>query len=160
VRPDPKLGARRTVKDPRVGRLYAAANPECVACGEPGANAHHVLERDDGGDDVYPNFVVLCGSGTTGCHGAFHGAPIAVVRDVGEQMGLWGESVVERVERRDREWVARRIGDYLVRRRHDTIGYVAAKLGPERGAHYLRSRYLISDLDLARIVRPVDTMPR
>lgn len=39
-------------------------------CGKHGAtNAHHRRNRSQGGKDVLSNLILLCGSGTTGCHG-------------------------------------------------------------------------------------------
>lgn len=45
-------------------------HPCCECCGYPYAsNAHHRRNRSRGGRDVLSNLVLLCGSGTTGCHG-------------------------------------------------------------------------------------------
>jgi len=42
----------------------------CEMCGRWGAtNAHHRRNRSQGGDDELSNLLLLCGSGTTGCHG-------------------------------------------------------------------------------------------
>jgi hypothetical protein len=42
----------------------------CAKCGERAANnAHHRKNRSQGGKDVLSNLLLLCGSGTTGCHG-------------------------------------------------------------------------------------------
>ena len=127
--PDPKPGHRRTEKNPAAMRAWTASHYECVACGEQGANAHHVLERDDGGDDVPENLVTVCGSGTSRCHGALHGNTYVVEHP---RIGT---------VRRDREWVAWRIGRHLVADRPDTIRYVIEKLGDVAGKHYLLSRY-------------------
>ena len=46
---------------------------------------HHIVPRGNGGDDVPANFLWVCGSGTTGCHGeieAKHGEILCVVRAV------------------------------------------------------------------------------
>lgn len=142
---DPKPGIRREIVDPRVGRLHAAAHPECVACGAPGANAHHVLARGDGGDDVAANFVTLCGSGTMRCHGAYHGNPYVVSRG-------WAPGPVAEPERRDREWVARRIGRHLVDARLDAILYLVDKMGELLAIEYLRSHYELGRADSARVV--------
>lgn len=42
----------------------------CERCGRCGANnAHHRINRSQGGSDTLSNLLLLCGSGTTGCHG-------------------------------------------------------------------------------------------
>lgn len=44
--------------------------PCCEMCGKPGANnAHHRRNQSQGGRDTLSNLLLLCGSGTTGCHG-------------------------------------------------------------------------------------------
>ena len=88
----------------------------CVVCGEPGANAHHVLYGSWAGrrENVVPNGVMLCGSGTTGCHGKFHAG---------------------------RKEVAKAIGEYIRDHRPDTLSYLATKLGDEEARDYMRRRY-------------------
>jgi hypothetical protein len=41
----------------------------CEICGYPGNNAHHRKNAGQGGNDDLSNLLLLCGSGTTGCHG-------------------------------------------------------------------------------------------
>lgn len=41
----------------------------CEICGKPATNAHHRKNKSQGGKDVLSNLLMLCGSGTTGCHG-------------------------------------------------------------------------------------------
>jgi 5-methylcytosine-specific restriction endonuclease McrA len=41
----------------------------CEICGTPANNAHHRKNRSQGGEDLLSNLLLLCGSGTTGCHG-------------------------------------------------------------------------------------------
>lgn len=42
----------------------------CAKCGLRFANnAHHRKNRSQGGRDVLSNLLLLCGSGTSGCHG-------------------------------------------------------------------------------------------
>ena len=44
--------------------------PCCEICGRAGANnAHHRRNQSQSGNDSLPNLMLLCGSGTTGCHG-------------------------------------------------------------------------------------------
>jgi hypothetical protein len=134
--PDPKPAAR--IVDRAALRRAKLANPTCAACGGGGANGHHVLPKGAGagaGDDVVENIVGLCGSGTTGCHGAFHGNPSVVTL---------GHGAYKRWERRDREWVAHGVGRYLLEHRPDTIRYVLTKLGQEAGLAYLERVYLVN----------------
>lgn len=50
--------------------LKERAHSCCEACGKPGAtNAHHRINQSQGGPDTLSNLLLLCGSGTTGCHG-------------------------------------------------------------------------------------------
>ena len=49
----------------------------CARCGHSLANnAHHRKNKSQGGQDVLSNLVLLCGSGTTGCHGWVTGHPL------------------------------------------------------------------------------------
>lgn len=137
--PDPKLGRRRIV-DPAAVKVAALRDRECAACGDPAANAHHILPKDRGGDDVPENIVGLCGSGTSGCHGAFHGSPY-VVTLVGVSDAPTGATIYD--ERRDRAWVAERIGRTLARRRGDTIAYVLERLGHVDGWRFLTETYAV-----------------
>lgn len=41
----------------------------CELCHRPATNAHHRRNRSQGGRDVLSNLLLVCGSGTTGCHG-------------------------------------------------------------------------------------------
>lgn len=119
-------------------RISISSHPWCVACGSLGATSHHVLERDDGGDDVPENLVTLCGSGTSLCHGAMHGSPY-VATTGGMLDARW--RLIDVTERRDHDWVAQRIGAWIEQNQPETVGYVIGKLGPVAGRHYLRSRY-------------------
>lgn len=65
---DPKPAKR--VRDKDVFREFHEAKPRCVCCGEGfRVQAHHLLSRAQGGDDVAANLVALCWL----CHGALHG---------------------------------------------------------------------------------------
>ena len=45
----------------------------CIVCGRYGTNRHHEPPKGLGGERAWKgNFVSLCGSGTTGCHGLYH----------------------------------------------------------------------------------------
>ncbi|MCV7359177.1 HNH endonuclease [Mycolicibacterium fluoranthenivorans] len=51
-------------------QLYERAHGCCEICGIWGANnAHHRRNRSQGRLDTLSNLMLLCGSGTTGCHG-------------------------------------------------------------------------------------------
>lgn len=146
VTPDPKPTRRkgnrpRRIIDHEATRAATLADPECAACYGPGANGHHVVPKGAPhfGDDVAENIINLCGTGTSGCHGAWHGNPYT-----GEALADPMRPNGERVEvRRDQEWVRRRCGRTLIRRRTDVIGYALGKLGDERGRDYLERVYMI-----------------
>jgi 5-methylcytosine-specific restriction endonuclease McrA len=63
--PDPRPAKR--IVDTSVKKALSAWC--CRLCGDPNTTAHHLVPRSLGGDDVVSNLVLLCGSGTTGCHG-------------------------------------------------------------------------------------------
>lgn len=74
----PHLGARYTH-----GKAYEPLVPYCCVCGRRAGSVHHVAHRSLGGTfrlvtprgtwDLRSPLFCLCGSGTTGCHGKFHG---------------------------------------------------------------------------------------
>lgn len=141
-RPDPKPAptSRKDirVKDVSALRFARLAGDECVACGTRKGSAHHVVQKGSPhlGDDVAENIVLLCGSGSDRCHGAFHGSPYAL-----------------RGERRDAAWVGNRIGLHLIRHRPDVIAYVVAKFGSERAASAYLERFYCVRLDDDRVWR-------
>lgn len=47
----------------------------CQRCACLGGNWHHRKRRSQGGTDAASNGILLCGSGTTGCHGYVHANP-------------------------------------------------------------------------------------
>lgn len=49
----------------------------CIRCGRwaDGGSLHHRMLRSQGGRDVPANLVLLCGTGTTRCHGWAHAHP-------------------------------------------------------------------------------------
>lgn len=78
-------------------KLPPANTEPCVRCGRRGSNRHEKLARGRGGlRDVF-NTVVLCGSGTTGCHGWVTGHP-----DDAEAEGLYvrGQMIFDRLHGR------------------------------------------------------------
>lgn len=79
--PDPKperaeKRSRRS-RDPLRVKNATLADRECWGCGREGANGHHLIPKDftKPGPDADWNTVTLCGTGTAGCHGAYHGNP-------------------------------------------------------------------------------------
>lgn len=49
----------------------------CEVCGTPNAtNAHHRINQSQGGRDTLGNLMLVCGSGTTGCHGNITSNPL------------------------------------------------------------------------------------
>lgn len=67
VRDDPKPAPR--IRDKAVYELFHGINWSCLACSwDRPVEAHHVLSRGQGGDDVMNNLVPFCRS----CHAAYH----------------------------------------------------------------------------------------
>lgn len=57
--------------------LKERAHDCCEMCGKYLANnAHHRKNRSQGGGDNLANLMLLCGSGTTGCHGLVTTEPL------------------------------------------------------------------------------------
>lgn len=57
---------------------------KCERCGRTilvGGSHHHRKLRSRGGTDSPANLVLLCGSGTTGCHGWVHANPASATED-------------------------------------------------------------------------------
>lgn len=91
----PHIGARYTG-----GSSYERTYERCCVCGRPATNCHHVVPRGLG--ERFPlvtpdrtwllrsPLFALCGSGTTGCHDAFHGGAHLEARWV------WDEEQYER----------------------------------------------------------------
>ena len=50
-------------------KLKARADGLCEICSLRANNAHHRRNQSQGGRDDLSNLMLLCGSGTTGCHG-------------------------------------------------------------------------------------------
>lgn len=114
---DPKPPPR--VRDPELMRRLHIEWRECALCqaslgGTTPLSLHHVVRRGRGGDDVRANLVMLCGSGTTGCHG--------------------------RVEAHDP--LARLLlHDYLLDHRDDTMEYLAYRFPAEGAERWLARVY-------------------
>ncbi len=77
-----RQGSRPKSTDPDKATVDAAmkrAAGKCESCGDPLCgrrgfeySVHHRKRRSQGGDNRLSNLVVLCGHGTSGCHGACH----------------------------------------------------------------------------------------
>jgi hypothetical protein len=72
---DPRPPKR--IVDRKAGVEKLRREARCRACGRSPSghlldalNRAHLVSRGQGGDDVDANIVPLCGSGTSGCHGA------------------------------------------------------------------------------------------
>lgn len=88
---------------------------ECCVCGETSPRSlHHVSKHPR--NDVRGNLVMLCGSGTTGCHG--------------------------RIEARD-PVTMRLLGEHIVARRQDVVEYLIEMKGPLAAENWMRENLLI-----------------
>ena len=101
--PDPKPPAR--VRDPELLKELHRVWTQCELClsrghAIGGLSLHHIHRHPR--DDVCPNLIMFCGSGTTGCHGL--------------------------IEAHDRETCAK-LAVHLIRVRLDTMEYLGEKLG-------------------------------
>lgn len=69
-------------------KSYERDESWCCVCGKPASNCHHVVPRRNGHEvkreTEYGTFIlrspliVVCGSGTTGCHGDIHRGKLKV----------------------------------------------------------------------------------
>lgn len=115
IRPygDPKPEPR--VRDPGLLRELHLEWKECALCGSTDKlSLHHISKHPR--DDVRGNLVMLCGSGTTGCHG--------------------------KIEARDEETLFA-LGRYILRSRGDVISYLYERHGAVAAQDYLRRALLI-----------------
>ncbi len=66
---DPRPAAR--IVDKKAGRAKVEREGRCRGCGgNRRLNRAHIVPKGQRGDDVDANLIPLCGSGTSGCHGA------------------------------------------------------------------------------------------
>ena len=70
----PDLKPEPRVKDPDVYKQFHRLYDSCLACGNRHITAAHLLGGNKR-EDVLAGLVPLCGGGTSGCHGAWHGNP-------------------------------------------------------------------------------------
>jgi HNH endonuclease len=106
------------VRDKTVFQEFHASGYDCISCGHGIViEAHHILSRAQGGDDMRANLVPLCQE----CHRAYHGNPYTT-------FGV----------RIDAAWVRRAIGHYIGSEPgEDTRWYLTAKLGGEGSQAFL-----------------------
>jgi hypothetical protein len=112
-RPDPRPPRRK--KDAKARRRASLLADECVVCerSDVRLNQHHILYGRDGRDDDERNFLSVCGSGTTGCHGRAHNGDHETLRKIG----------------------------LAIATRPEKIAFVEERLGKTNGRDYLRRRY-------------------
>lgn len=102
------------VKDPELLKRLHLDWKECVLCLETFRLSLHHIHRHPR-DDVEANLVMLCGDGTTGCHGL--------------------------IESRDLT-TSRELGQYILASRPDTISYLIEKTGgPIPFADWMQRQY-------------------
>lgn len=76
--------------------VWERAQGWCERCGlallrgQGGYSQHHRKLRSQGGPDSPENLVLLCGSGTTGCHGWVHAHP-TLAKAAGWMVERWAE---------------------------------------------------------------------
>jgi hypothetical protein len=75
---DPSPEVRAVVEDRDLGWCVRCG----LAVGDGPQSIHHRIRRSQGGSHQPDNLILLCGSGTTGCHGWVHAHP-AAARDFG-----------------------------------------------------------------------------
>jgi len=117
--------AKRIVNPQAMRDFHKESHHECVACGNRHVTAAHILGKGRGGDDVRANLVPLCGSGSSGCHGAYDNGH-AYRGDFGKR--ITADYVKFMVAR----YVLSEGGD-------DARWYLTGKLGPEGSRAFLES---------------------
>lgn len=89
MRPDPRPAKRHKATTEEWAEITITAAERdgfgCLLCGQTPVTRHHVVSRSLGGSDVPANIVMLCGTGTTGCHGLVE----ARDEDACQQLGLF-----------------------------------------------------------------------
>jgi hypothetical protein len=106
------------IRDHSVFEQFHAQSHDCISCGHGiVVEAHHILSRGRGGDDVLPNLVGLCQE----CHHAYHGNPY---RAFGVRI--------------DANHVRQAIAGYIRSEAgEDTRWYLTGKLGPNGSQVFL-----------------------
>lgn len=110
---DPKPEGR--IRNPRLLRELHVRWKCCALCGSTtnGLSLHHISRHPR--DDEEGCLVMLCGSGTTGCHG--------------------------RVEARD-PVILRLLGEHILKARPDTIAYLYERKGVTAAQEFIRRHYM------------------
>lgn len=123
---DPRPAKR--IKDKDVFAEFYAFSQECLCCGYYRVEAHHLLSRGQGGDDVLANLVPLCSS----CHGVLHsGHP---------RRGDFGQFVTPTIVRdRIGSWLLSEAGD-------DARWYLTGKLGLEGSRAWMERQFGVDPL--------------
>lgn len=112
-RADPKPEGR--ARDKELLALLHLEWRECALCGaNDQLSLHHINKHPR--DDIRGNLVMVCGSGTTGCHGL--------------------------IEARDSEKLAE-LGAYILKARGDTIQYLYDRMGPVAAQEWMRRNLLV-----------------
>lgn len=91
---DPKQDRR--IRDGQLMKTMHLVWKECCVCGETSPrNLHHVNKHPR--DDVRENLVMLCGSGTTGCHGRIEARDPVTMRLLGEHIDEFRGDITDRL---------------------------------------------------------------
>ena len=90
--PDPKPRAK--IKDPALLKMLHLEWLDCALCGKTGhLSLHHINKHPR--DDIRGNLVMLCGSGTTGCHGLIEDHDHDMLIALGQHiLGCRGDTIV------------------------------------------------------------------
>ena len=106
----------RRIRDPQLLRTMHLVWVECCLCGAVSPlSLHHISKHPR--DDVRGNLCMLCGSGTTGCHG--------------------------RIEARD-PVTTRLLGEYIDEFRGDVSDYLISRKGRTEAVEWMRVNLLIA----------------
>lgn len=125
ARPDTKPGRR--IEDPQTIQSFRQLGQRCLYCAQPRAvDAHHVLPRGRGGDDLMANLVPLCRR----CHGAVHGLPYLVELEPGKNLRVEAGHVRRVIGR----WLNSDDGQ-------EARGYLAGKLGAGAAKAFMAREY-------------------
>lgn len=85
--------------------VYQRDNQRCRMCGQANAytySVHHIQYRSAGGNNDLDNLILLCGSGSSGCHLQVHSNKDLyeqVLRDVLATPGVTGLALLRRTKR-------------------------------------------------------------
>lgn len=83
LKADPKPISR--IRDAQLLRTLHFVWVECCLCGEVSPlSLHHISKHPR--DDVRGNLCMVCGSGTTGCHGRLEARDLVVMRFLGDHI--------------------------------------------------------------------------